>query len=59
MISDEKKIKKICSLAKQPRGAHGPWKQQLNMALANSKNETKQNLKKEGLQIKTVGSLQD
>ena len=59
MISDEKKIKKTCSLAKQPRGAHGPWKQQLNMALANSKNETKQNLKKEGLQIKTVGTLQD
>ena len=45
-------------MAKQPRGAHGPWKQQLNMALANSKNETKQNLKK-SIQFKTVGSLQD
>ena len=30
--------KKTFSLAKQPRGAHGPEKQQLNMALVNSKN---------------------
>ena len=34
----KKKTEKTFSLAKQPGGAHGPWKQQLNMALVNSKN---------------------
>ena len=55
----KKKNKNIIpELLKNPSGTPGPYSHQLNITLVYSKNYTKKNLK-EGLHIKTVGTLQD